>query len=83
MTRFFDYVSPAGNNLIAEWYCGISVDSRAVFDDLLDVLSKKAEWGYPDFKRLEEGLGEIKWSATGSNIASSGIRGRIRVAICC
>jgi len=61
MTRFLDYKSPAGNNLIAEWYCGISVDARAMFNDLLDVLSKKAEWKYPDFKRLDDGLGEIRW----------------------
>jgi hypothetical protein len=61
MTSFLDYWSPAGNNLIADWYCGISVESRAMFDDLLEVLSKKAEWKYPDFKRLDDGLGEIRW----------------------
>jgi len=61
MTRFLDYKSPAGNNLIAEWYCRISVEARAMFDDLLDVLSKKAIWSYPDFKRLDDGLGEIRW----------------------
>src|SRR5579872_5956125 len=61
MNRFLDYLSPAGNNLIAEWYSGLSVDAKAMFDALLDVLSKKAEWKYPEFKRLEDGLGEIRW----------------------
>jgi hypothetical protein len=61
MNSFLDYLSPAGNNLIAEWYCGLSIDARAMFDDILDVLSKQAEWKYPQFKRLEDGLGEIRW----------------------
>lgn len=54
-------MSPPGNNLISEWYCGLSDDGRAMFDDILDILSKKAEWKYPEFKRLEDGLGEICW----------------------
>lgn len=32
-----------------------------MFDDLLDILKKKAEWKYPEFKRLEGSLGEIRW----------------------
>jgi hypothetical protein len=36
-----------------------------MFDDLLDILSKKAGWAYPDFKRLGEGLGEIRWKCDG------------------
>jgi hypothetical protein len=54
-------VSAAGNNLIGEWYCKQHVDCRAMFDDLLDILAKKAEWQYPEFVRLEDGLGEIRW----------------------
>jgi hypothetical protein len=61
MTRFLDYLSPAGNNLIAEWYCEVSVEARAMFDALLEILSKKAEWRMPEFKRLDGGLGEIRW----------------------
>lgn len=63
--RFLDYVSPSGNNLIAEWYCDISVEARAMFDALLDVLSKKTEWTAPEFKRLRGGLGEIRWKCDG------------------
>lgn len=63
--RFLDYVSPAGNNLIAEWYCGTSVESRAMLDALLDVLSKKKEWTAPEFKHLGDGLGEIRWKCDG------------------
>jgi hypothetical protein len=61
MTSFLDFVSAAGNNLISEWYCSQPVECRAMFDDLLDILAKKAAWKYPEFKRLENGLGEIMW----------------------
>lgn len=61
MPRFLDFVSVAGNNLIAEWYCRQHVEGRAMFDDLLEILAKKAEWKYPEFKRLEDGLSEIMW----------------------
>ena len=59
--RFLDYVTPSGNNDIASWYCLQSVDCRAAFDDLLDILSKKKIWSEPEFKRLDGGLGEIRW----------------------
>jgi len=61
MIRFLDFVSAAGNNQITEWYCRQPVDCRVMFDDLLDILAKKAEWGYPEFKNLGNGLGEIRW----------------------
>jgi hypothetical protein len=61
VNRFLDYVSDAGTNLIAEWYCGISVESRAMFDDLLDAMSKTSTWRKPFFKTLGDGLGEIRW----------------------
>jgi len=63
MGRFLDYVTPSGNNDIAEWYCRQSTDCRAAFDDLLDILSKKATWSEPEFKRLNDGLGEIRWKS--------------------
>jgi len=58
---FLDFKSAAGNNLIAEWYCGVSVECRAMFDTLLENLGKQAEWKYPDYKSLGDGLGEIRW----------------------
>lgn len=62
MARFLDYVSDAGNNLIAEWYCGIPVGSRAMFDDLLETMAKVSGWRKPSFKTLGDGLGEIRWT---------------------
>jgi hypothetical protein len=32
-----------------------------MFDELLNILSRKSEWKYPEFKRLDDGLGEIRW----------------------
>jgi len=62
MVRFLDYVTPSGNNDIAEWYCLQSMDCRAAFNDLLEILSKKADWGGGhEFARLQDGLGEIRW----------------------
>jgi hypothetical protein len=61
MSRFLDFRSAAGNNLIAAWYCAQSVECRAMFDSLLDTLSEMREWRYPEFKRLDDGLGEIRW----------------------
>jgi hypothetical protein len=61
MSRFLDYLMPSRNNAIADWYCRQSVDCRVAFDDLLDILSKKANWSEPEFKRLQAGLGEIRW----------------------
>ena len=36
-----------------------------MFDALLEVLAKKAEWKHPEFGRLEDGLGEIRWKCDG------------------
>ena len=67
MIRFLDYRSPAGTNLIAEWYCGVSVEARAMFDALLEVLAKKAEWKHPEFGR-RMGSAKFAGNAMGSNI---------------
>lgn len=32
-----------------------------MFDSLLEILGKAREWKYPHFKRLDGGLGEIRW----------------------
>jgi len=34
-----------------------------MFDDLLEVLAKKAEWRFPEFRKLDDGLGEIRWKS--------------------
>jgi len=65
MRRFLDYILPSGNNDIAAWYCRQSAECRASFDDLLDILCKKAIWSEPEFKRLDNGLGEIRWKSGG------------------
>src|ERR1035438_4236115 len=63
MRRFLDFKSAAGNNLLSEWYCQQSFDCRAMFDSLLEVLGKSKEWKYPEFKFLDDGIGEIRWNA--------------------
>ena len=58
------YVSPAGNNKIADWYCGLSRQEKADADVFLDAMRKTREWTMPDYRprlRTGEGLGELRW----------------------
>lgn len=54
------YVSPAGNNKIAEWYDGLSAQERADTDEFIKDVRKLHEWKMPHYRGLR-GLGELRW----------------------
>jgi len=62
---FFDYVSPAGNDLIDKWVDRLSVSDRSDLETLLRILSRQKTWAANDFKWLSgkkyQGLGEIRF----------------------
>ena len=58
------YVSPAGNNLVADWYEGLSVQAQSDAYEFLKNMRKTREWKMPDYRpRLggNPGLGELRW----------------------
>lgn len=62
------YVSPAGNNKIADWYEGLSVQEKADTDEFLKNMRKTRDWRMPDYRprlRDGEGLGELRWFSEG------------------
>lgn len=60
-----DYYSPAGNNLIEEWYQDLSPNAKADFDTTLKTLSITSDWrDLREFKMLgQHGLGEIRFKS--------------------
>lgn len=60
-----DYCSPAGNNLIEEWYSDLPDEAQAEFDVTLKVLSITEDWReLSEFDNLgREGLCEIRFKA--------------------
>jgi hypothetical protein len=62
--RFWDYCSPAGNNLI-EWYQDLPDEAQAEFDVTLKTLSITEDWrGLSEFDSLgRDGLCEIRFKA--------------------
>jgi len=63
--RFVDYCSPAGNNLIEEWYLDLPEEAQAEFDVTLKILSITEDWrGLSEFDSLgRERLCEIRFRA--------------------
>jgi hypothetical protein len=60
------YVSPAGNNKIADWYEDLSVQERADADEFIKNMRKTKIWKMPDYKAKltgHEGIGELRWSS--------------------
>jgi len=60
------YVSPAGNNKIADWYNDLSVQERADADEVIKNMRKTKEWKLPNYRpRLKgyTGLGELRWTS--------------------
>jgi hypothetical protein len=66
------YVSPAGNNKIADWHVRLSAQEKADADAFLQIMRKTADWQMPDYRRQlraikgvkasqVRGLGEIRW----------------------
>jgi hypothetical protein len=60
------YVSPAGNNKIAEWYEHLSPQEKADTDEFLRIMRKTRDWHMPDYRprlRGAAGLGELRWTS--------------------
>lgn len=60
------YVSPAGNNKIADWYNGLSMQGKADADEFLRNMRMTQNWQMPMYRwRLKggEGLGELRWES--------------------
>ena len=58
------YQSRAGNNKIADWYGGLSVQQKADTDEFLKNMRKTREWKPPEYRprlRGDDGLGELRW----------------------
>src|ERR1019366_1947146 len=66
------YVSPAGNNKIADWHADLSVQEKADADALLRIMRKTGNWQMPNYRpQLRavkgvkafqvRGLGELRW----------------------
>jgi hypothetical protein len=60
------YVSPAGNNKIADWYESLSVQARSDADEFIKNMRRTKDWKPPYYKpRLQgyKGLGELRWTS--------------------
>ena len=76
--RFFDYCSPAGNNLIEDWRVALSGNARADFDVVLKELSILHDWhnNSKSFKSLgKNGLCEIRFKCDGVQYRPAGFFG--------
>ena len=65
------YVSPAGNNKIAEWYWELSVEERADADEFIKDMRKTKEWIMPAYRpklKNHKGLGSCGGSLKTNNI---------------
>jgi len=61
------YVSPAGNNKIADWYGTLLPQERADADEFLKNMRRTTDWNMPDYRPLRngKGLGELRWVSMG------------------
>src|SRR6202521_2512785 len=68
------YVSLAGNNKIADWYAGLSVQGKSDADEFLKNMRRTSDWQMPSYRakmrgikgvkdRDTKGLGELRWSS--------------------
>jgi hypothetical protein len=60
------YVSPAGNNKIADWYQGLPGQERADTDEFIKIMRKSQDWSLPNYRPKltgHKGLGELRWSS--------------------
>ncbi len=80
--RFYDYCSPAGNNLIEEWYADQGAEVQAVFDATLNNLAGLRSWhDRSDFSMLHgrhAGLGEIRFKVANVQYRPVGFFGQER-----
>ena len=67
-TQIRCYVSPGGNNKIADWYAGLSVQAKADADEFLKDMRQSRDWKPPNYRpRLRDlkGVGELRWFSEG------------------
>src|SRR5258708_23357221 len=60
------YISPGGNNKIADWYNGLLVLERSDADEFIKDMRKTQEWKMPNYRpKLSgyKGLGELRWTS--------------------
>lgn len=60
------YVSPSGNNKIAEWYGRLSAQERADTDEFIKYMRRTSKWVMPDYLPALNGhpkLGELRWKS--------------------
>ena len=60
------YVSPAGNNKIADWYDALPIQERADADEFIKNMRKTAEWTMPNYRPRLKGhksRGELRWQS--------------------
>jgi hypothetical protein len=60
------YVSPAGNNKIADWYADLLVQEKADADEFLKNMRKTKDWTLPNYRPRLKGyknLGELRWQS--------------------
>jgi hypothetical protein len=60
------YVSPAGNNKIADWYGGLSAQERSDADEFIKNMRRTKDWNMPYYRpKLTgyKGLGELRWTS--------------------
>ena len=60
------YVSPAGNNKIADWYRDLLPQEKADTDEFLKDMRKTNEWRMPNYRpslKGYRGLGELRWAS--------------------
>jgi len=76
--RFKDYCSPAGNNLIEQWYLELPEEAQAEFDVTLKALSIAEDWrDMSEFKHLgREGLCEIRFKSGNVQYRPTGFFGQ-------
>lgn len=72
-----DYCSPARNNLVEAWYCGLAAVAQAEFDVTLKTLSISEDWReLKEFKHLgRDGLCEIRFKAANIQYRPAGFFG--------
>jgi len=60
------YVSPSGNNKIADWYNGLSSQEQADADEFIQIMRKARDWSMPCYRpqlRGYKGIGELRWTS--------------------
>jgi hypothetical protein len=60
------YVSPAGNNKIADWYGGLSKQGKSDADVFIKNMRRTNDWKMPGYRPRLKGykkLGELRWTS--------------------